>query len=207
MLMGNELHDPETGVVTVLGSLDYNTLAPGRRPQPGERQHPIVLSDSDETILQTSDTETDSDDMMPEAVIWAANLVNEFKRQQSVDMDSIHELRRELVELANTIDANRAQQQVSARYPAESNESWEARGASLMEQQPDYGTAMKIRLQSPYQDDADWKPYATIYMQMLALLQLVADDLHAIWPMTHGGRHDSDTATKLTSQGGHTWGN
>jgi hypothetical protein len=149
VLTGHEMHDPNTGVVTVFGSLDYSTLAPGRRPRPGARQHPIVLSDSDETILQTSDTETESDDMMPEATIWAANLVNEFKRQQGLDMGCVHELRRELVELANTIDAGRAQQQVSARYPAESTESWEARGASLMEQQPDYGTAMTVRLQSP----------------------------------------------------------
>ena len=48
--------------------------------------------------------------MMPEAVIWAANLVNEFRRQQSVDIDDVNELRRELVELANTIDADRARQ-------------------------------------------------------------------------------------------------
>ena len=186
-LMSNELHEPDTGVVTVFGSTCYSTMAPGRRPQPGERTHPITLYDSDETILGNSDTESDNDDMMPEAVIWAANLVSEFKREQCADIDSIRELRAELVELANTIDAGRALQQVTVRFPSESNMSWEARGAALMEDQPDYSTAMKLRLQSPHQDDVNWERYANIYVQMLALLQLVADDLHAIWPMAHGG--------------------
>ena len=75
-MMGNELHDPETGVVTVFGSMCYSTMALGGRPQPGERTHPIALSDSDETILGNSDTGSDNDNMMPEAVIWAANLVS-----------------------------------------------------------------------------------------------------------------------------------
>ena len=90
-MMGNELHDPETGVVTVCGSMCYSTMAPGRRLQPGERTHPIALYDSDETILGNSDN------MMPEAVIWAANLVSEFRREQCTDVDSIRELRAELV--------------------------------------------------------------------------------------------------------------
>ena len=105
VLIGNQLHEPDTGVVTVFGSLDYSTVAPGRRPQPGERQHPIVLHDSDKTVLETLDTESDGDTMMPEAVIWAANLVNEFKRQAGTDIDSLNELGTKLVELANTIDA------------------------------------------------------------------------------------------------------
>ena len=186
-MMGNELHDPDTGVVTVLDSMCYSTISPGRRPRPGERTHPVTLYDSDETILGNSDTESNNDNMMPEAVIWAANLVSEFRREQCADIDSIRELRAELVELANTIDAGRALQQVTVRFRSESNMSWEARGAALMGEQPDYGTSVKLRLQNPHQDDVNWERYARIYVQMLALLQLVADDLHAIWPMTHGG--------------------
>ena len=208
VVMVTPIYGPEPGVVTVYGSMHYSTMAPGHRPQPGDAEAPMLVSDSDDTTLEDPD-QTDSDEppLLHSAVLEAQQLLHNFRESATCHDDDVQELRGALEDLANMMDPARAVQQVTVRFPSESRESWEARGAAMLEEHPDYSTAMQFRLTSPYQDDANWHPYGQMYAKMLALLQLEADDLHAVWPMTHGGearfRRDNKAILSTWARIGH----
>ena len=154
VVMGVPIYGPEPGMVTAYGSMHYSTMAPGQRPQPGDAEAPMIMSDSDDTTLEDPD-QTDSDEppLLHSAVMEAQQLLQDFKASAACHDDDVLELRGALEDLANMMDPGRVMQQVTVRFPSESKESWEARGAAMLEEHPDYNTAMQFRLTSPYQGD------------------------------------------------------
>ena len=80
--------------------------------------------------------------------------------------------RTSLFSLSKATNRQSAYQQVAARFPTESQASWEARGAALLSEYADYPAAMQARLSSPQQEDARWLRFGDAYVHVLALLQL-----------------------------------
>ena len=103
------------------------------------------------------------------------------------DAHSVLHLKMPLLALSRTLDLDAARQQVAARFITESQPSWEARGAAMLGEYPDYTSAMVDRLQYISRDATEWRSVGDRYMQMLALLQLDSKELHEIWPCTSGG--------------------
>ena len=123
--------------------------------------------------------------------MWAA-------RAQHVDLGSVSAddpegtaslgtFRTSLFNLSKAVNRQSAYQQVAARFPTESQASWEARGAALLSEYADYPAAMQARLSSPRQEDVRWRRYGDAYVHVLALLQLDTALLHEVWPNTCGG--------------------
>jgi hypothetical protein len=103
------------------------------------------------------------------------------------DADSVLHLKMPLLAMSRKIDADAARQQVTTRFMTESQPSWEARGATMLGEYPDYTSAMAARLQGISRSATEWRAFGDRYMQVLALLQLDAKELHDIWPGTEGG--------------------
>ena len=178
------------------------------RTQPGKPDNPIrCFSDSESSRTTLRDSErSDTDDdltvsedeaLFLEETSKAIQIISasRARREQTAndggwEMASVphaSEFKTALLCLAQTIDPNMALQQVDARFPTESQISWEARGATVKGHFRDYGAAMKARFNSPNQDDWEWKQFGTSYTQLLALLQLDVKLLQDIWPQTSGG--------------------
>ena len=85
------------------------------------------------------------------------------------------------------MDTAGSYQQATARFNTESQASWEAGGAAMLEVYADYSAAMKARLNSPHQEDGKWRRFGNAYMQVLALLQLDTALTHELLPSTSGG--------------------
>ena len=211
-VVGPPIYGPEPGLVTVFASTDDGQRAPGAREQSGSANSPIQISDSDETTLaddeaeptlvadddttvsDVSQTESDDEPLLPEAVMQAHGLVSaalqaSSARQNNGDPEVAYgdDLRTTLLQLSKAMNSRSAYQQVTVRFPTESQASWEARGAAMLAVYADYPSAMQARLKSPSQEDARWRRFGNAYVHALALLQLDTVLMHEIWPSTSGG--------------------
>ena len=178
------------------------------RTQPGEQGNPIQCfsdSDSSRTTLRDGErTDTDADltvsedgALLQEETSQAMQIISASRARQEQTADDggwdvatvphACEFKTALLCLAQTIDPNMALQQVDARFPTESQISWEARGAAVKGHFWDYSAAMKARFNSPNQDDWEWKQFGRSYTQLLALLKLDVKLLQDIWPQASGG--------------------
>ena len=175
---------------------------------------PIQISDSEETTLADSDeapelvadeedttsdddlTESDDEPLLPTVVMQAHRLVAASSAQRAANggdsQDYPHQavFKTALLQLSKGLDTHRSYQLVPARFDTESQASWEARGAAMLELHADYSAAMQARLKSPPQEDEKWKRFGNAYVHVLALLQLDTALLHEVckvWPSTCGG--------------------
>ena len=69
-----------------------------------------------------------------------------------------------LLALSRTLDLDAARQQVTARFITESQPSWEARGAAMLGEYPDYSSAMVDRLKGISRDADEWHSFGDRYM-------------------------------------------
>ena len=212
---GVPIYGPEPGRVTVFATTDDGQRRPGDRAHSGSVNSPIQISDSDETTLADDEgapdlatddkatisdgvqTESDEEPLLPEAVIQAQVLVAAARARQAA-YSGVHDgdpegpehnddLRSQLLALSKTLNRAASYQQVTVRFPTESQASWEARGAALLAECADYSTAMQSRLTSPSQEDEKWRRFGIAYVHILALLQLDTELLHELCPSTSGG--------------------
>ena len=207
-VIGVPVHGPEPGLVTVFASTSDGQRPPASRLQPGTAEYPIQISDSDDTTLAddgpepelATDEETISDSdltesdeelpLLPTVLMQAHQLVAASTAHRAVHGDGhIHQavFKTALLQLSKRLDPAASYQQVTVRFNTESQASWEARGAAMLEVYDDYNVAMKARLSSPHQEDGKWKRFGNAYVQVLALLQLDTALTHELWPATHGG--------------------
>ena len=209
-VIGKPIHGPEPGLVTVFASTNDGQRRPTNSPQPGTAECPIQVSDSDETTLaddghapelvtdeetiSDSDlTESDEELLLPTVVMQAQQLVAASSAQRAArggdPQDHPHQaaFKTALLQLSKRLDTKGSYQQVTVRFNTESQASWEARGAAMLEVYGNYSNAMKARLNSPHQEDGKWRRFGNAYVQVLALLQLDTTLVHELWPSTCGG--------------------
>jgi hypothetical protein len=120
-------------------------------------------------------------------VVRAQKILNEWRirhAQRDADTEwdahSVMNLKMPLLALSRDLDLDAAKQQVTARFITESQPSWEARGAAMLGEYPDYSSAMVDRLQGTHRGNDEWRSFGDRYMQMLSLLQLDINELHDI---------------------------
>ena len=182
---------------------DSQPQHPAEVLQPGHRRDcPIEISDSDETTLADSTrtdtdsdlTESDGDEFAPRAAAKAQRILDAWHIRHAQldagtewDADNVLHLKMPLLALSRMLDPDEARQQVTARFITELQPSWEARGATMLGECPDYTSAMVDKLQGISRDATEWRSFGDRYTQMLALLQLDSKELHNIWPGTGGG--------------------
>ena len=207
-MIGKPVHGPEPGLVTVFASTNDGQRPPASRMQSGTAECPIQISDSDDTTLADDDPAlelatdeetisdsdlTESDDelpLLPTVLMQAQQLVAASAAHRDVHGDGhIHQavFKTALLQLSKRLDTAASYQQVTVRFNTESQASWEARGAAMLEVYDDYNAAMKARLSSPHQEDGKWKRFGNAYVQILALLQLDTALTHELWPSTYEG--------------------